>query len=163
MSNLSNYKKAKEMMLTYTNFFNFPVFSSIEMKELLINNNNDQPFIIVDCRTSDERKISIIPFSISKDEFEKKISKENGSIFFNQLIIIYCTIGYRSGIYCNELEKRGFNNLKNSEGILLYTFYCEDLVKEITENKIKHYIKVNEVHIYGILSTLSIHLFYNFH
>jgi rhodanese-related sulfurtransferase len=149
-NNHLNYNTAKDMMISYTKIFNFPVFTSLEMREILMNNENKDKFIIVDCRTSDERNISMIPCSISKEEFENKLLIENESSFFNQLIIIYCTIGYRSGVYCNQLEKKGFNNLKNSEGIILYTFYCEDLVKEIIlKNKIKQYIKVKDVHVYG--------------
>lgn len=67
--------------------------------------------ILVDTRLDSERKISTIPGAISQAAFEQNAEQYRG-----KLIINYCTIGYRSGVYTRKLSNRGFQakNLKGS-------------------------------------------------
>ncbi len=67
--------------------------------------------VVVDVREPEERSISIIPGSIDKAEFERRLP-ELGDI----PVVLHCTIGYRSGVYAGELRGRGIEamNLKGS-------------------------------------------------
>lgn len=67
----------------------------------------------IDVREKHEQEISMIPNAISKEEFEKNKEK-----YKNTIVVTYCTIGYRSGIYAEKLLKEGFK-VKNLKGSLL--------------------------------------------
>ena len=69
------------------------------------------PIVLVDVRPENERKVSIIPGAISKEEFESQKAK-----YQNHKIVAYCTIGYRSSEYVQKLIKQDINayNLKES-------------------------------------------------
>lgn len=68
---------------------------------------------IIDVREKAEQDISMIPNAITKEEFEKNREKYRDS-----LVVTYCTIGYRSGLYADKLSKEGFQ-VKNLKGSLL--------------------------------------------
>lgn len=70
-------------------------------------------FVLVDVRTDEEIKVSVIPGAITKAEYEK-----NRDQFKDQVVIPYCTIGGRSGRYASELQKAGVN-VKNFQGSIL--------------------------------------------
>ena len=77
--------------------------------------------ILVDVRSKNERDVSMIPGAITSDEFENLI-KNNPNMDKSRLIVPYCTIGYRSGKYGSYLLKEcGFTNVRNGEGIVLWT------------------------------------------
>ena len=69
------------------------------------------PYVLVDVREKREREISMIPSAITKEAFEKDIDR-----YRNSKVVNYCTIGYRSGEYTDDLRKAGINafNLKGS-------------------------------------------------
>ena len=69
------------------------------------------PVTIVDVREPEERSISIIRGSIDKAEFERRLPELGDSP-----VVVHCTIGYRSGVYAEELRSRGIEalNLKGS-------------------------------------------------
>eukprot|EP01041_Mallomonas_annulata_P008821 gene8821-18257_t len=82
--------------------------------------------VLVDVRSSAEQRISTIPNSIAKETFESKILPNCDK---NSLIIPYCTIGYRSGKYGLFLQEKGFKNVRNGEGVVLWTHSGKPLVK----------------------------------
>lgn len=88
--------------------------------------------ILVDCREQEEQRTSMIPGAITKDAFESEVlpglMDQRGSE--EPLVVPYCTIGYRSGMYCRELvQQRGLKNVRNGEGIIMWTFDGDGLVK----------------------------------
>ncbi|MDR4516645.1 MAG: rhodanese-like domain-containing protein [Nitrosomonas sp.] len=96
-------------------FEDIPEFSGTSLHQLS-RNNNDSGYIIVDVRTPEERNVSIIDGAIDQESFER-----NRSVYQNQRIIVYCTIGYRSGFYTRSLRQEGFDAYNLSEGILGWT------------------------------------------
>jgi len=78
--------------------------------------------VLVDVRPAEEREVSMIPGSITKEEFEAHPDRYRG-----RTIVPYCTIGARSGVYGKKLMKQGWEvrNLKGS--ILLWTYTGEPL------------------------------------
>lgn len=84
--------------------------------------------VFVDVREAAEMNLSTIKNAISKEYFFKNINK-----FSDRNLIVYCTIGYRSGIFANKLKKRGFKAYNLLGGVLMWShdkraFYRNDLV-----------------------------------
>ena len=53
--------------------------------------------VFVDVRKPVERKVSKLPYSVTKDEFIANPSK-----FKSKTIVTYCTISYRSGVFARD-------------------------------------------------------------
>lgn len=72
--------------------------------------------VIVDVRTREEQRVSVLPGAITRAEFEADRERYSG-----RTIITYCTIGARSGLYADRLRSEGCEvfNLKGS--ILAWT------------------------------------------
>ena len=66
-----------------------------------------------DVRTPQERNVSTISGAIDNEYFE-----HNSVSYLSKKIIVYCTIGYRSGNYAAELRQKGFDAYNPSEGII---------------------------------------------
>ena len=94
----------------------FREVEEISVEELLRALDEEAPPIVVDVRTDEERAVSIIPGSISQQAFETRLADLE-----DRTIVTYCTIGYRSGLYADELRRQGWkvHNLKGS--ILAWT------------------------------------------
>ena len=90
----------------------FPQVKEITVQELQQLQQQEKT-ILVDVRTPEEQSISMIPGAISQTEFEQNLDH-----YQNYLIVVYCTIGYRSGKYAQQLLQSGLN-IYNLEGSLL--------------------------------------------
>ena len=97
-----------------TEFPDLPELSSRSLQELIHDARAD--YIVVDVRTPQERNVSTIAGAIDNEYFER-----NAVSYLNKKIIVYCTIGYRSGYYADELRQKGFDAYNLSEGILGWT------------------------------------------
>jgi rhodanese-related sulfurtransferase len=93
--------------------------------------------VLVDVRSREEQAISMIPGAIAAEAFAAAEAN-----YRNKTIVTYCTIGARSGIYADELRKKGFEvfNLKGS--LLAWTH--AGLPLENSEGK-----DTKRVHVYG--------------
>ena len=69
--------------------------------------------IIVDRRDQEEIDISHIPGSISDVKFDDYVKEQ---LEKDALIVVYCSVGYRSGEYAEELQEAGFTNVYNLYG-----------------------------------------------
>jgi sodium/bile acid cotransporter 7 len=58
--------------------------------------------VFIDVRAPKEQKVSRLPGAITTDLFLEKLDKYN-----DYIKIGYCTIGYRSGIFAQELHQKG--------------------------------------------------------
>eukprot|EP00239_Pterosperma_sp_CCMP1384_P003571 CAMPEP_0197850062 /NCGR_PEP_ID=MMETSP1438-20131217/14113_1 /TAXON_ID=1461541 /ORGANISM="Pterosperma sp., Strain CCMP1384" /LENGTH=192 /DNA_ID=CAMNT_0043463013 /DNA_START=211 /DNA_END=786 /DNA_ORIENTATION=+ len=94
-------------------FSKAPDMSVKELHKMLDkkNSSTSKQVVVIDVRTPGEREVSIIPQAISRSEFEA-----HKKDFEKHTVVAYCTIGYRSGQYVQELLGEGFNafNLKGS-------------------------------------------------
>ncbi|MCA9063548.1 MAG: rhodanese-like domain-containing protein [Planctomycetaceae bacterium] len=68
-------------------------------------------FVLVDVRSPDETKISVIPNALTIGQFEAQ-----RETFRHRIIICYCTVGVRSEEYAYQLRETRFNawNFKGS-------------------------------------------------
>ena len=106
--------------------------SSEELKEL----QEKEEVILVDIRTPQEMKVSMIIGAISQEEFEREQEK-----YRHNIIVTYCTIGDRSGMYAKKLQEQGFQVFNFKGSILSWSHAGGKLVNSqgIT----------NRVHIHG--------------
>ena len=100
-----DYKKTIDSYLS----FNVPI-TTVD-----ILNSLDKPHVILDAREREEYDVSHIPgalyFGYKKPEYHliDNIDKDD-------LIIIYCSIGYRSEKLGHKLKKKGYKNVLNLYG-----------------------------------------------
>lgn len=114
--------------------------------------NSDTSIVLVDVRSEAERRVSMIPSAIGVEDFELDL-KKNPDLYKTRLIVPYCTIGYRSGKYGSELIKKyGCSNVRNGEGVVLWTYSGSDLVKIDIKGGVT---PANEVHTFGSVWDLS--------
>ncbi|EFN53224.1 hypothetical protein CHLNCDRAFT_13814, partial [Chlorella variabilis] len=66
--------------------------------------------VVLDVRKPEEVQVSMIPGSITVDEFEK----QKGELK-NKTVVCYCTVGYRSSAHAAKLKAQGYD-AKNLEG-----------------------------------------------
>ncbi len=89
-------------------------YSTIEHITVKEYQSNKATFVLIDCRSDEEQKVSMIanaiPHKILEADFDK-FKKKN--------LIIYCTIGERSSRYTLKLISKGFANVANLRGGVL--------------------------------------------
>eukprot|EP00978_Attheya_sp_CCMP212_P008373 scaffold19715_cov54-Attheya_sp.AAC.5 len=127
-------------------FPHVPAISSTELVAQKKLDNGRSGFeksglIIVDVRSAAERSISVIPGSVSLADFEDDIctksvidSKMNE---VDNLIVLYCTVGYRSGMEATRLKKMyDLENVYNLDGIVAYTHAAANEQKDGRSNNL---------------------------
>jgi rhodanese-related sulfurtransferase len=58
--------------------------------------------VLVDVRTRKEQSVSMIPGAITAAEFEK-----NPDVYKDKVVVSYCTVGYRSAKYAQQMNRKG--------------------------------------------------------
>jgi rhodanese-related sulfurtransferase len=112
----------------------FPEVEDISVAQL-IQWQPIQKFILVDVRTPEERAVSMIPNAITKEEFEQHIDR-----YLDADIVVYCTIGYRSGKYAQKYPNNlNIYNLKG--GILAWSHSGGKLTNDRGDT--------NKIHVFG--------------
>jgi rhodanese-related sulfurtransferase len=90
--------------------------------------------VVVDVRKQAEREVSSIPGSITREQYEQ-------GDFADKRVVSYCTIGYRSGKYTEELRRKGVDAFNLEAGILGWVHDFRPVERGGVE--------VREVHVYG--------------
>ncbi len=93
--------------------------------------------VLVDVRTDDEIGVSRIAGAITGARFG---AERNGLV--DRKIVVYCTIGARSGDYAKGLRKKGFDAYNLAGSILAWTHAGKPLVD--AEGK-----PTKQLHVYG--------------
>ncbi|KAK9836830.1 hypothetical protein WJX74_009081 [Apatococcus lobatus] len=118
----------------------FPRVEAVDVKSLRsqLQDTEGKPCII-DVRTPEEQQVSVIPGSVSRDAFEAHKDE-----YRKTPLVTYCTVGFRSGKYAQQLMNEGFDvkNLKGS--IVAWTQEGFPLVKDTTSNE-----PTTRVHVFG--------------
>lgn len=114
----------------------FPEAEEVDVTQV-VELVQQQRCVLVDVRTEAERNVSIIPGAISEAEFERTMHAHAG-----KTVISYCTIGYRSAKYAEEMEQRGFTIASFNGSIVAW---CQAGQKLITPDG----RETNQVHVYG--------------
>lgn len=114
----------------------FPEVPEISANEL-IERLEKEDIILVDNREKSERAVSMIPGAISVREFEENIKR-----YANDTVVVYCTIGERSGHRSKKLRKQNINALNLKGGVLAWAHAEGTFVDSQGET-------TNKVHVYG--------------
>lgn len=98
-----------------------PALSADEVINLQEREGRDA-VVLVDVRTAPERRVAKLPGALSAAEFEA-LSDDS---LRRRTVIVYCTVGKRSGDFATKLETRPvrpWGALFNSEGIVPYSHH----------------------------------------
>jgi len=127
-------QKINEMYDWYKKWF-FSGAQAIEVEELseLIEKGEA---VLVDDRGEREQAVSMLPGAITRKEFDRDREK-----YKDQKIVVYCTIGLRSGRYSQHLMKKGFDAYNLKGGILAWAHSGRKFVHESKET--------TRAHVYG--------------
>ena len=134
---LTDEEKRQKVMGMYEDYkrSSFPDIEDIAPDEALklLDQGN---VLFVDVRSHDEQEISTLPGAITEKEF-----REDPNAYTDRIIISYCTISYRSGIFAKEFKDKGISIL-NLKGGLLGWVHDGGMVYD--QNK-----ETNLIHVYG--------------
>jgi len=129
------YERVKALYRSYKT--DFPDIPDITVKEL-IERQKMEKVIIVDNREPEEQKVSMIPGAITDEIFLKDIDHYDG----DNLVVIYCTIGGRSGFFTKELRKKKINAYNLIGGVLAWAHEGNIFIDSKGE-------ETKQVHVYG--------------
>jgi rhodanese-related sulfurtransferase len=115
-----------------TDFPDVPGVSALELGEQAA----EKALVLVDVRTPEEQRVSMIPGALTQEEFEA--GREQ---YRDASIVAYCTIGARSGKFAAEQMKQGFHVRNLEGGILAWTHASGPLVGPDGPTR--------KVHVYG--------------
>jgi sodium/bile acid cotransporter 7 len=92
--------------------------------------------VVVDVREQAEREVSMIPEAVSVRQFEA-----DGQRYAGKQVVVYCTIGYRSGLHARKLNESG-QAVANLKGGILAWVHAGQAVTSTNG-------RTNRVHVYG--------------
>ena len=99
----------------------FPGIPQISTETLAIAIERRSPTLTIDCRTPEEFAVSHIPGAVHATTVDevKAFAAPDAEI------VVYCSVGYRSGKLVSRLGEAGFHGAKNLEGSI-FTWANED-------------------------------------
>lgn len=111
---LSDAQKTERVRTLYQEYRkSFPTIQSVTVEELRQLQSGSRQVVLVDVRQPEEMEVSMIPGAIAARTFEGDAESYRGAI-----VVPYCTVGYRSGLYTRELADAGWD-ARNLEGSIL--------------------------------------------
>jgi rhodanese-related sulfurtransferase len=114
--------QARESCIHYTG--EFPDLTTISAHEVLRLRSAGTPVLLVDVRLPEEQEVSIIEGAVAVDAFESAGAagqQYSPAALLNTIVVPYCTIGYRSGLYARKLRAAGYAQVRNGEGVVMWT------------------------------------------
>ena len=113
--NLTDAAKRQKVESLYNGFYaNFPRVIDISPQQAM-NLIADQKSVFIDIREPTEQWVSILPGSITENEYLKNLKS-----YEDHVKISYGTISYRSGIFVQKLQKEGIPVYNLRGGILAW-------------------------------------------
>lgn len=101
-----------------------------EILEIQQDLNKKDSFLLVDVRPEEERKVSMIPSSLSLESFQQKIQNQNSSLDQTRMIILYDTIGLRSTQTIDSLQLNHLQIFNLKGGLLNWLWSGGKLVDQ---------------------------------
>jgi rhodanese-related sulfurtransferase len=130
--------KLRTAILKATKDIHVPVIKAPELKAIL----DDTNLILIDVRQPKELEVSMLPHALSTAQFA---ARYRHGIPAGKRIVVYCTIGYRSGKYAEELAKMGIKSESLEGGILMWSFAGGKLLCKNTRDE---WVETNRIHVY---------------
>ena len=114
----------------HAKFPDIPTLTSAEYLQTISSPASSNNYILVDVRSKTEHNVSMIPNSISLQEFETQMKNTSNSVNPDQTVVTYCTIGYRSGLEARRIRDIYHMKVLNLDGIVNYTHACSAMKRE---------------------------------
>lgn len=134
---MTDEQKRERIEMLYAKYQRkFSDVKSITAAELQAIRQDEREFVIVDVRNPEEQAVSMIPGAITSGEFDERHEEFRGD-----LVVTYCTAGYRSGLYAQRLESQGWEVVNLAGSLLAYTHAGLPLVDKNGST--------NRIHVYG--------------
>ena len=102
--------------------------------QALLKAIKNEDIILIDIREKEEQAVSILPNSITQEKFLSNPEK-----YSRKKLVAYCTIGYRSGKFCEKFKKWNILNLEG--GVLAWSHFKGSFFKNGKQT--------NKVHVYS--------------
>jgi sodium/bile acid cotransporter 7 len=110
----------------------FPAVPETTVAELV---DRREDIVLVDAREAEEQAVSVIPGAVPQADLD--VASLQG-----RRVVVYCTIGYRSGLAAKTLRERGVEASNLKGGVLLWTHAGQELVGASGQ-------PTRRVHVYG--------------
>jgi rhodanese-related sulfurtransferase len=107
-------RKLRTEYLKATRGIQGPTLKAGELLSILEDTN----LVLLDIRQPEEQAVSMLPHAMTPKEFAEKVRK---GIPKAKRIVVYCTIGYRSGKYAMELAGQGIRAENLEGGVLAWS------------------------------------------
>ena len=114
----------------------FPETPEVTVAQL-VQMRKDGAVTLVDGREERERQVSRIPGSVTLADLEADLGGYKGKD-----IVVYCTVGYRSGLAAKKLREKGLQAFNLKGGILSWAHAGQKLIDE-------HGKETKRVHVFG--------------
>ena len=144
---LTGAERAERIHVMYADYAaQFPGVPDIDVATLL-QWQEEKDVLLVDVRSAEEQAVSRIPGAISRSDFEEDKAKYSG-----RPIVAYCTIGYRSAQYTEELLAQGWDAYNLAGSLLAWAHQGKTFVGPDGE-------ATRRAHVYGAKWNLLPHGF----
>ena len=107
--------KLRVAILKATKDLKGPIIKAPELMAIL----DDTNLVLIDIRQPAEQEVSMLPHALTTAEFAARFRQ---GIPKEKRLVVYCTIGYRSGKYAQELAKQGIKAQNLEGGVLMWSF-----------------------------------------
>ena len=91
-----------------------PIIKASDLKAIL----DDSNLVLIDVRQPNEQAISMLPHAITTAQFAEKFRQ---GVPQGKRLVVYCTIGYRSGKYADQLAAQGIKAENLEGGVLAWS------------------------------------------
>src|SRR4051812_6649065 len=130
--------KLRVAMLKANKDIQGPWIKAAELKAMI----DDTDLILVDVRQPVERNVSMLPHAIDTYQFADQYRH---GIPPGKRLVLYCTIGYRSGKYGEKLAPLGIKYQVLEGGILMWSFVGGPLA---ARNEHSEWLPTKRIHVY---------------
>jgi len=113
---LSDSQKKEFVYKMYADYKkDFPTVKDISPRQTTELMNNT-PVVFVDTRKPAEMEVSMLPNAVTKKKF-----MQNPNVYKEKTVVVYCTAGYRSGVFARQMAEKGITTYNLQGGILAWT------------------------------------------
>jgi len=113
---LSDKQKKEFVYKMYADYKkDFPTVKDISPQQTMKMLNNGA-VVFVDTRKPAEMEVSRLPNAVTKKKF-----MHNPNIYKEKTVVVYCTAGYRSGVFARQVAEKGITVYNLQGGILAWT------------------------------------------
>ncbi len=98
----------------------FAKITTLEGKDLIDQNMENEDFIILDLRTSNEFLIGHLQNSRNLNFYAKDFRSDLNKLDKTKMYLIYCRTGFRSGVSLKIMEELNFQTVYDMGGIVAW-------------------------------------------